>query len=245
MTHSQHILVVDDDQDIRELLSTFFTKNGFQISTLSSGERLLELLAKTPIDIILLDVMLPGNDGFGLCRMVREKHRIPIIMLTAVSEETDKIIGLELGADDYLTKPFNPRELLARIKAVFRRINETPSNEQTLDSEQYEFSGWTLNEASRQLFSPEKLEVALSAGEYELLMAFIKHPRRVLSRDFLLDYTKNRDAGPYDRSIDVLVSRLRQKIEEVPKEPTLIKTIRAGGYFFSESVSRTVDYAKS
>lgn len=235
MNQLQHLLVIDDDKDILSLLKDFFQKHQYQVSILNSGSDIQHFLMNTRIDLIILDIMLPDIDGFEVCRKIREKYRIPIIMLTAVSEETDRIVGLEMGADDYLTKPFSPRELLARIRAISRRLNHKAAIEKANDSGSaavYLFSNWKLQTSTRQLFSPNEVEIILSAGEYELLLAFLKHPNRVLSRDFLLDHTKNRELGPFDRSIDVLVSRLRQKIEENPKQPCIIKTIRSGGYLF-------------
>jgi len=231
-----HILIIDDDQDIRELLSKYLKQNQFETTTLADGEKMNDVLAKNSIDLVVLDVMLPGDDGFSLCRQIRNFSNMPVIMLTAVSEETDRIIGLELGADDYLTKPFNPRELLARIKAILRRHNAPTTSTGDKRGNKLVFSGWVLDKSTRSLTSPKDVDVVLSAGEYDLLLALLSRPQRVLNRDQLLDYTKNREAGPFDRSIDIQISRLRQKIEDNPKQPEIIKTVRGGGYMLTASV---------
>ena len=180
--------------------------------------------------------MLPGEDGLSLCRRVRADSDLPIIMLTAVGEETDRIVGLEIGADDYLAKPFNPRELLARIRAVLRRANEIRRRAGDGRFRRFEFQGWTLDAARRCLHAPDGAPVDLTAGEFGLLLALVEHPGRVLTRDQLLDLTRGREAGPYDRSVDIQVSRLRRKIEDDSKRPALIKTVRSGGYVFAGSV---------
>jgi two-component system OmpR family response regulator len=190
------------------------------------------------IDLIVLDLMLPGEDGLTLCRNLRAKSRIPIIMLTAMGEETDRIVGLEMGADDYLAKPFNPRELLARIKAVLRRVAQAPAPVPVEGGAVLEFAGWTLDRDRRELQRPDGILVPLTSGEYELLAVFATHPGRVLSRDQLLDLARGREAQPFDRSIDVQVSRLRRKIEAEPQAPRLIKTVRNGGYTFTPNVRR-------
>lgn len=238
------ILIVDDDRDLRNLLTEFLARHGYTVASLPNGKELEQTLTADRYDLIILDLMMPGDDGFELCRMIRKNHALPIIMLTAVNEETDKIIGLELGADDYLTKPFNPRELLARIKAILRRArydNETAGNANQSKHERHKllFGGWELDTASRRLLNPKKSEVTLSAGEYSLLVILLEHPQRVISRDMLLDLTKHRPAGPFDRSIDVQISRLRQKLNDDPKQPHYIKTVRNGGYMFAEPVVRS------
>ena len=202
-----------------------------------------QLLDSEDVNLIILDVMLPGDDGFELCRQVRTQSNLPIIMLTAIGTDTDRIVGLEMGADDYLAKPFNPRELLARVKAILRRTSTdiAPEAEAASDNESMsiaKFEGWSLNMASRVLLSPDELEITLSAGEFDVLVAFVENAQHVLSRDQLLDITRNREAGPYDRSIDVQISRLRHKIEYDPKKPTLIKTVRGGGYVFTAKIER-------
>ena len=188
------------------------------------------------IDLVVLDLMLPGEDGLALCRRLRARSSIPVIMLTAMGEDIDRIVGLEVGADDYLPKPFNPRELLARIKAVLRRAERGLGGSPNVPDLVYRFSGWTLDIASRQLLSPDNAEVALTTGEFELLRALVEHPQRVLSREQLLDLTRGVDAAPFDRSIDVQVSRIRRKIESDPDKPALIKTVRSVGYTFAVAV---------
>ncbi len=238
MEKTKHFLVVDDDQDIRQLLSNFLAQHNYQVSTACNGEEMLSSLQEQQFDLIILDIMMPGMDGFELCRQVRQHSHVPIIMLTASGEESDRIVGLELGADDYIAKPFSPRELLARAKAILRRVDQPTEHKFASDHVIYEFSGWRLDMGRRRLLAPDDVEISLSAGEYELLVALIEHPGRVMTRDNLLDITRNREAGPFDRSIDVQISRIRQKIEENPKSPQLIKTVRGGGYIFSCTVKR-------
>lgn len=250
MDNKTRILIVDDDKDIRDLTANFLSQQHYLVTAVEDGKAMdAALESEQEFDLIVLDVMLPGEDGFALCRKVRANSQIPIIMLTAVTEETDRIIGLELGADDYLTKPFNPRELLARIKAVMRRfegqakVESNANTTGTIQKEIYQFAGWKLNKTTRHLFSPDNVEITLSSGEYDLLLALVERPQHVLSRDQLLDLTRNRSAGPFDRSIDVQISRLRQKIETDPKKPTLIKTVRGGGYVFTAVVENISSYA--
>jgi len=237
METSPHILIVDDDKEIRDLLGRFLDKHGLRVTAAADGREMKKALEDRKIDLIVLDLMLPGDDGLTLCRNLRAASSVPIIMLTAMGEEMDRIVGLEMGADDYLAKPFNPRELLARIKAVLRRADDRssgrgPGAEETV----FQFSGWRLNAGRRELTSPEGVMVALSGGEFELLFAFVGHPGRVLSRDQLLDLARGREAQPFDRSIDVQVSRLRRKIDDDPKNPRIIKTVRSGGYMFTATV---------
>ena len=230
-----HILVVDDDREIRDLLNRFLVKHGLRVSTARDGIEMTRILDGAAIDLVVLDLMLPGEDGLSLCRKLRSTTTLPVIMLTAMGEDTDRIVGLEMGADDYLPKPFNPRELLARIKAVLRRVQSLPAGSPKGDTAK--FDGWVLDLGSRRLTSPQGEEVELSTGEYDLLLAFATHPRRVLSRDQLLDLARGRTAAPFDRSVDIQVMRLRRKIEADPKEPRLIKTVRGGGYMFAAEVS--------
>jgi len=230
-----HILVVDDDREIRDLLNRFLVKHGLRVSTARDGVEMSRILAGAAIDLVVLDLMLPGEDGLSLCRKLRATTTLPVIMLTAMGEDTDRIVGLEMGADDYLPKPFNPRELLARIKAVLRRVQSLPASSPKGDTAK--FDGWVLDLGSRRLISPQGEEVELSTGEYDLLLAFATHPRRVLSRDQLLDLARGRSAAPFDRSVDIQVMRLRRKIETDPKEPRLIKTVRGGGYMFAAEVT--------
>lgn len=236
------LLIVDDDIEICKLLSQFLHQFNFDILTAHDGVEMFQHLQNNKVDLIILDMMLPGEDGISLCRRLQSgSYDIPILMLSAAGSETDRIVGLEVGADDYLAKPFNPRELLARIKAVLRRhshhhVEATPQQPQKKKSKRIRFNNWLLDFSTRQLFSPSQVEIVLSSGEFDLLVAFLENAQQVLSRDQLLDYTKNRDAGPYDRSIDMQVSRLRQKIEDDPKTPILIKTVRGGGYLFTAKI---------
>lgn len=235
---STHLLIVDDDREIRDLLGRFLTKHGYRVTTARDGREMRKALTDWRIDLIVLDLMLPGEDGLSLCQRLRADSSIPIIMLTAMGEEIDRIVGLEMGADDYVPKPFNPRELLARVKAVLRRADGGLAN-QRATGEIMRFAGWTLDLARRRLSSPDDVIVDLSAGEFGLLVAFAEHPQRALSRDQLLDLTRGRAAAPFDRSIDIQVSRLRRKIEADPKTPELIKTVRSGGYMFTAAVERS------
>ena len=239
MERTPHILVVDDDREIRDLLARFLKQHGLRVSTAADGREMTQALDGNAIDLVVLDVMMPGVDGLTLTRNLRaDNNRTPIIMLTAMGEDTDRIVGLEMGADDYMPKPFNPRELLARIKAVLRRFEHAPP---VLgpddDGEIVSFDGWRLDLGKRELFAPDGQSVAMSGGEFELLNAFVAHPGRVLSREQLLDMARGRDVQPFDRAIDVQVSRLRKKIEPDPKTPTMIKTVRGGGYMFTPKVS--------
>ncbi len=236
-----HILVVDDNAEIRDLLSKYLTRNALRATTAASGADARKVLAASAIDLIVLDIMMPGEDGLSVCRHVRETSDTPIILLTAVAEDTDRIIGLEMGADDYLTKPFNPRELLARIKAVLRRANSLPrptAAEETAEETVIRFGDWLLRVDRRELEDAEGRLISLSTAEFALIKAFTDHPRMVLSRDQLLDLTQGRAANVFDRSIDNQVSRLRKKIEPDPKTPTLIKTVWGGGYMLSVGVER-------
>ncbi len=236
---SQHLIVVDDDREIRGLVSRFLARHGYRVTTARDGREMRQALADWRIDLIVLDLMLPGTDGLTLCRELRANSNVPVIMLTAMGEETDRIVGLEMGADDYLPKPFNPQELLARIKAVLRRMEQPPRVPDQERSNLIRFKGWELNTAIRVLKNVDGVVVDLTAGVFELLQTFIQHPQRVLSRDQILDMTRGRSAVPFDRSVDVQVGRLRRKIETDPANPLLIKTVRGGGYVFTPSVERT------
>ncbi len=238
MEGKPHILVVDDHRDIRELVGRYLVKNGFRTTTAEDARTARAALAAASIDLVVLDIMMPGEDGLSLCRHLRESTDIPVILLTAMAEETDRIVGLEIGADDYLTKPFNPRELLARIRSVLRRTQAMPPSREPRAGGSYRFDGWTLDPARRELTRADGVAVPLSTGEFRLLVAFLDRPGMVLSRDQLLDITRGREAVPFDRSIDNQVSRLRRKIENDPKEPVLIKTVWGGGYAFSANVER-------
>ena len=229
-----HILIVDDDFEIRELLKSFLAKHDFKVTSAKDGAELFNLLANKDVDLIVLDLMLPGDDGLTLIKKIRTQNNVPIIMLTAVGEETDRIVGLEMGADDYMAKPFNPRELVARIRTVLRR-GET--NKPQADDNKIAFADFTIDTSLRALFDKNGQRIDISTGEFELLFAFAKNPSRVLSRDFLLDAAKGRDAQLFDRSIDIQVSRLRKKIGDNPKKPEIIITVRGGGYMFNPNVS--------
>jgi two-component system OmpR family response regulator len=233
-----HILVVDDDREIRELLAKFLERQRLRVTTARDGKEARRAFANGHFQLVVLDLMLPGETGLDLARLFRAETKIPIIMLTAMAEETDRIIGLELGADDYVTKPFNPRELLARIRAVLRRTSESEDRAPETAAKTYQFSGWTLDTARRRLSDPGGVEVAITGGEYDLLVALLDRPNRVLTRDMLLDLLRGRQAGPFDRAIDVAVSRLRRKLEDDGRHAQLIKTVRGGGYVLSTPVER-------
>ena len=235
---SPHILVVDDHSEIRDLLKRFLEQHGMRVSCARDGKEMKRLLEEREFDLLVLDLMMPGEDGLTLCRELRVKSNLPIIMLTAMGEETDRIIGLEMGADDYLAKPFNPRELLARIKAVMRRTQaETQPAAETLTRD-LRFDRWLLDVNRRELVDEEGVGMSLSTAEFDLLKVFLERPQRVLSRDQLLDLARGREAVAFDRAIDTLVSRLRRKLERDPKNPELIKTIWGGGYLFAADVTQ-------
>jgi two-component system OmpR family response regulator len=236
MALNDHILVVDDDAEIRSLLSEYLQKNGYRVTAVGDGKGMRAALANRRADIVVLDLMLPGEDGLTLCRDLRASSDVPVIMLTARGEETDRIVGLEMGADDYLAKPFNPRELLARIKSVLRRSRALPENLKADEARLFRFAGWTLDSATRNLVSADGIVVALSGTEFKLLRVFLAHPGRVLNRDQLIDLMLSRDAGPFDRAIDVQVSRLRHRLGEDAKEPAIIRTVRGAGYVFSAQI---------
>ncbi|MFQ2245732.1 response regulator [Aeromonas enteropelogenes] len=235
---STHILVVDDHSEIRDLLKRFLEQHGLRVSCARDGKEMKRLLEEREFDLLVLDLMMPGEDGLTLCRELRVKSNMPIIMLTAMGEETDRIIGLEMGADDYLAKPFNPRELLARIKAVMRRTQaDTQPPPETLTRD-LRFDRWLLDINRRELVDEDGVGLSLSTAEFDLLKVFLERPQRVLSRDQLLDLARGREAVAFDRAIDTLVSRLRRKLERDPKNPELIKTIWGGGYMFSADVTQ-------
>ncbi|MGA4635947.1 response regulator [Pseudomonas solani] len=236
MDHIDHILVVDDDREIRELVGNYLKKNGLRVSLAADGRQMRSFLDGNAVDLIVLDIMMPGEDGLKLCRELRVgKHKAtPVLMLTARSEETDRIIGLEMGADDYLSKPFSARELLARINSVLRRTRMLPPNLQISESSRLiGFGQWRLDTSARHLLDTEDTMIALSGAEYRLLRVFLDHPQRVLSREQLLNLTQGREADIFDRSIDLLVSRLRQRLQDDAREPAYIKTVRSEGYVFS------------
>lgn len=240
MEQADHILIVDDDADIRELLAQYLEKNGLKASTAANGRQMRTQLTTASIDLIVLDVMLQGEDGLLLCRNLRagEFNAIPILMLTARNEEADRIVGLEMGADDYLTKPFASRELLARIRAILRRARMLPPNLRVSEPAPIlRFGTWRLDTTARHLLDDTDTMVSLSGAEYRLLRVFLDHPQHVLNRDQLLNLTQGREAELFDRSIDILVSRLRQRLRDDPREPRYIKTVRSEGYVFATAVT--------
>jgi len=231
-----HILIVDDDAEIRSLLSQYLVKNGLRVTAVADGRGMAQALDGGRIDLIVLDLMLPGDDGLTLCRNLRAKSDTPVIMLTARGDETDRIVGLEMGADDYLAKPFSARELLARIKAILRRARSLPENLQPESARHIRFADWVLDTSHRQLISAANVVTPLSGAEYRLLRIFLSHPNRVLNRDQLVDLAQGKEADPLDRSIDVQVSRLRNRLGDDPREPHLIKTVRGEGYVLAVDV---------
>jgi two-component system OmpR family response regulator len=237
MDAPDHILIVDDDVEIRSLLSQYLVKNGLRATAAADGRGMWQALDGGRVDLIVLDLMLPGDDGLTLCRNLRAKSDIPVIMLTARGEETDRIVGLEMGADDYLAKPFSARELLARIKAILRRARSLPENLQPDSARRIRFADWVLDTAQRQIISAANVATPLSGAEYRLLRIFLSHPNRVLNRDQLVDLTQGKEADPLDRSIDVQVSRLRNRLGDDPREPRLIKTVRGEGYVLAVDVA--------
>lgn len=233
------ILIVDDDRDIRELLATFLQSHGFAVTTARDGVEMQRQLELRPHNLAILDLMLPGQDGLDLCRVLRQRSSMPIIMLTARADETDRIVGLEIGADDYVTKPFNPRELLARIRAVLRRAGAGPAVPiGSATARNYRFDGWTLSLERRELIDPAGVMVDLSTGEFDLLRAFLEAPNRVLTREQLLDAARSQPDAVFDRAIDVQVSRLRKKIEPEEASRPMVRTIRGAGYLFVPKVTR-------
>jgi two-component system OmpR family response regulator len=235
-TTPEHLLVVDDDREIRNLLTEYLEQSGYRVTAVGDGKTMRRVLESHRIDIVILDLMLPGEDGLSLCRDLRNRSNLPVLMLTARGTEIDRIVGLEMGADDYLVKPFNPRELLARIKSILRRANALPPNLESGDVKLYRFAGWTLDVAARNAIAPDGLVVPLSGAEFRLLNVFLEHPQRVLSRDQLLELASGREAILFDRSIDVMIGRLRKRLQDDGKEPALIKTVRGEGYVLAAQV---------
>ncbi|WP_181701704.1 response regulator [Chthonobacter albigriseus] len=232
-----HILVVDDHRDIRDLIARYLSKNGFRVTTAENAAAARKAMKAAALDLLVLDIMMPGEDGLSLCRHVRETSETPVILLTAMAEDTDRVVGLEIGADDYLTKPFNPRELLARIRAVLRRTQAVPKARDPLTARRLKFDRWMLDVQRRELIDGTGVGQPLSTAEFQMLTAFLKRPNMVLSRDQLMDLTSGRTPQIFDRSVDNQVSRLRKKIEVDPKNPMLIKTVWGGGYMLSTDVS--------
>jgi two-component system OmpR family response regulator len=231
-----NILVVEDDRETRTLIAKYLRTNACHVTTAADGREMVRAMTDHRVDLLILDVMLPGEDGLSLCRKVRAESQTPIIMLTARGEDVDRIVGLEMGADDYLAKPFNPRELLARINAVLRRQAAGRTASATEGATALAFQGWRIDFRLRELRNPAGARVAMTSAEFDLLRTFCERPGRVLSRESLLDLTQGRNAGSFERSIDVLVSRIRRKIETDPAEATMIKTVRSGGYMFTPNV---------
>ncbi len=238
MESSNHILVVDDHRDIRDSLSKYLAQHEYRTSVAADAAEARKLIDQSAIDLVVLDIMMPGEDGLSLCRHIRQTTELPVILLTAIADDTDRVIGLEMGADDYLTKPFNPRELLARIKSVLRRTHSLPPRSVPTDSDKIHFGKWIFDVAQREVIGEDNVAIPLSTAEFHLLSAFLDHPKMVLSRDQLLDLTSGRSAKVFDRAIDNQVSRLRKKLEDDPKNPTLIKTVWGGGYMLTVEVSR-------
>ena len=239
MDQSPHILVVDDDREIRDLLVKFFEKHQLRVTAVRDAREARRVWPTGNFNIVVLDLMLPGEIGFDFARWLRATAEVPIVMLTAMGDETDRIIGLELGADDYVAKPFNPRELLARIRAVLRRAGEqSAAPKAETGTRNLRFAGWILEPARRRLLNPDGVEVPLTGGEYDLLVALVERANRVLTRDMLLDLLRGRQAGPFDRAIDVAVSRLRRKLEDDGRHAQIIKTVRGGGYVLAATVER-------
>ena len=231
------LLVVDDDAEIRRLLKEYLHKAEFRVELAADGVQMFEALEKMPFDLIVLDLMMPGEDGLSLLRRLRTDSNTPVVMLTAMGEETDRILGLEMGADDYIPKPFNPRELLARIKSVLRRTKALPQSSEPPNSAQACFLDWSLDLQQRHLTSPDGVVIPLSGGEFRLLRVFVERSGRVLSRDQLLEFSQGRDSNPFDRSVVVLVGRIRKRLQEHPKSPQMLHTVRGEGYLFSPEVT--------
>jgi two-component system OmpR family response regulator len=232
-----HILVVDDDREIRDLLAMFLERQGFRVTAVRDAREARRVWPADRVQLMVLDLMLPGESGLDFARWVRTQSDMPMVMLTAMGEDTDRIIGLELGADDYVPKPFNPRELLARVRAVLRRAGDAAVRQEAAPRA-LRFAGWVLEPPRRRLLNPDGVEVPLTGGEYDLLLALAERPNRVLTRDMLLDLLRGRQAGPFDRAIDVAISRLRRKLEDDGRNAQLIKTVRGGGYVLAATVER-------
>lgn len=239
LSQAPHILIVDDDREIRDLLAKFLERQRLRVTAVRDGREARRAWTQGHYHLVVLDLMLPGESGLDLARWMRSQGDVPIVMLTAMGEETDRIIGLELGADDYVPKPFNPRELLARIRAVLRRAGEGADRKLDATTRNLRFGGWVLEPARRRLLNPDGVEVPLTGGEYDLLVALLERANRVLTRDMLLDLLRGRQAGPFDRAIDVAISRLRRKLEDDGRNAQLIKTVRGGGYVLAATVERS------
>ena len=237
VTETTSILLVEDDAEIGELISQYLKSQNTDVVVVPNSRAMDAMLADGGFDLLILDLNLPGEDGLSICRRIRAERKLPIIMVTARGEDVDKIIGLEMGADDYVVKPFNPRELLARIRAVLRRALDKGAADNSAPASIFKFSGWRVELFARKVVAPSGKQIAMTGAEFDLLHALCEHPNRVLTRDQLIDLTHGPTSGPFERSIDVLISRLRQKLESDPKSPKLIQTIRSEGYIFSTQVT--------
>jgi two-component system, OmpR family, response regulator len=235
----QHILIVEDDREIRSLLRDYLEKNGYRVTAAADGKGMRRALEQSHLDLIVLDLMLPGEDGLTLCRELRAHSQVPVLMLTALAEEVDRIVGLEVGADDYLAKPFSPRELVGRIKAILRRTAHMPREPAAEAVRAYRFGDWRLDTTTRTLTHTDGSEVALNGAEFRLLTVLLAHPKRVLSRVQLMELLRGRDIDPFDRSIDVRISRLRQTLRDEARSPTIIKTVYGEGYVIGVPVEQT------
>ena len=238
MTEAAHILVVDDDREIRTLLTEYLQKNGFRVTAVGEGKAMRRVLGEGHVDLIVLDLMLPGDDGLKLCRELRARSQTPVLMLTALGEEIERVVGLEVGADDYLPKPFSPRELLGRIKAILRRTAHMPRDPEHTETNGYRFGDWTFDVTSRTLTHTDGSQVALSGAEFRLLSVFAAQPTRVLSRPQLMELLRGRDLDPFDRSVDVRISRLRQTLRDDARSPKIIKTVYGEGYLMGLPVEK-------
>ncbi len=236
MRMRDRVLIVDDDEDIQSLLEEYLRKNGYDAHAVADGKAMWEALDMKPVSLVVLDLMLPGEDGLSLCRALRARSQVPVLMLTARGEAVDRILGLEMGADDYLAKPFDPRELLARIRSILRRAKALPVDAEVDVPDTYYFSGWRLDTRERNLCAPDGVVVPLSGAEYRLLLLFLRNSNVVLTRDQLSNFTFGRDADPLDRTIDMQVSRLRERLREQARDPEIIKTVRGKGYVLAARV---------
>jgi DNA-binding response OmpR family regulator len=238
MTSVPHVLIVDDEPAIRDLICNYLGRHGLAVSTAADGREMREQMARRRVDLVLLDLGLPGEDGLALTRHIRSQSNVGVIIVTGSGESVDRIVGLELGADDFVSKPFDLRELLARVRSVLRRTTAAPDAKAQAPDETLRFAGWRLDPQGRRLFNPTGAEIELTTGEYDLLCVFVENPNKVLSRDQLLQATRNRDAGPFDRAIDMQIARLRRKIEVDADKPVLIKAVRGAGYIFTAAVQK-------
>lgn len=241
-SYATKILIVDDDPEICKLVQDFLANHNYEVKVANNGKQMYKILNRGEVDLVVLDIMMPGEDGLSLCRQLREESSLPIIFVSAMGEESDRIIGLEMGADDYLPKPFSNRELLAKIRAVLRRTQDTVVQKKALRNIPHiHFLDWIVDRNKRMLIDPDGVTIPLSTGEYDLLLAFTTNPGRTLNRDQILDITRGREATPYDRTIDVLVGRLRKKLEKNPKKPKIITTVHGYGYQFAPEVGSAKD----